>query len=374
MNKRMFWMLVLTALVFGGIFGFKWFGNKMMNQFFDNMPAPPATISSAVASSVEWTDRLEAVGTVVAVNGAQVTTEAAGVVDSIRFESGQEVKAGTVLLTLDTHTDIAELKALSAQAELARNELARFERLYGLESISKAELDRRQSEYDQAAARAAAQQARIAQKTIRAPFSGELGIRQVNLGQFVAPGNPIVSLQSLDPVYVNFSLPEQNLARLREGLQVRLSVDAYPGETFEGRISAIEPEVDTATRNVRVQATVPNPQRKLRPGMFSRLSIDFANSRTVILVPRTAISFAPFGNSVYVVTETGEGEQKSRVVKRRFVKTGEIRGDLVEVTEGLKAGEEIASSGLLKLQNDTRVTINNSVQPSAEEAPTPPNS
>jgi membrane fusion protein (multidrug efflux system) len=367
-------MLVLTALVFGGIFGFKWFGNKMMNQFFDNMPAPPATISSAVASSVEWTDRLEAVGTVVAVNGAQVTTEAAGVVDSIRFESGQEVKAGTVLLTLDTRTDIAELKALSAQAELARNELARFERLYGLESISKAELDRRQSEYDQAAARAAAQQARIAQKTIRAPFSGELGIRQVNLGQFVAPGNPIVSLQSLDPVYVNFSLPEQNLARLREGLQVRLSVDAYPGETFEGRISAIEPEVDTATRNVRVQATVPNPQRKLRPGMFSRLSIDFANSRTVILVPRTAISFAPFGNSVYVVTETGEGEQKSRVVKRRFVKTGEIRGDLVEVTEGLKAGEEIASSGLLKLQNDTRVTINNSVQPSAEEAPTPPNS
>jgi membrane fusion protein, multidrug efflux system len=374
MNKRMFWMLVLTALVFGGIFGFKWFGNKMMNQFFDNMPAPPATISSAVASSAEWTDRLEAVGTIVAVNGAQVTTEAAGVVDSIRFESGQEVKAGTVLLTLDTRTDIAELKALSAQAELARNELARFERLYGLESISKAELDRRQSEYDQAAARAAAQQARIAQKTIRAPFSGELGIRQVNLGQFVAPGNPIVSLQSLDPVYVNFSLPEQNLARLREGLQVRLSVDAYPGETFEGRISAIEPEVDTATRNVRVQATVPNPQRKLRPGMFSRLSIDFANSRTVILVPRTAISFAPFGNSVYVVTETGEGEQKSRVVKRRFVKTGEIRGDLVEVTEGLKAGEEIASSGLLKLQNDTRVTINNSVQPSAEEAPTPPNS
>lgn len=374
MNKRMFWMLVLTALVFGGIFGFKWFGNKMMNQFFDNMPAPPATISSALASATEWTDRLEAVGTIVAVNGAQVTTEAAGVVDSIRFESGQEVKAGTVLLTLDTRTDIAELKALSAQAELARNELARFERLYGLESISKAELDRRQSEYDQAAARAAAQQARIAQKTIRAPFSGELGIRQVNLGQFVAPGNPIVSLQSLDPVYVNFSLPEQNLARLREGLVARLSVDAYPGEIFEGRISAIEPEVDTATRNVRVQATVPNPQRKLRPGMFSRLSLDFANSRTVILVPRTAISFAPFGNSVYVVTETGEGEQKSRVVKRRFVKTGEIRGDLVEVTEGLKAGEEIASSGLLKLQNDTRVTINNSVQPSAEEAPTPPNS
>lgn len=374
MNKRMFWMLVLTALVFGSIFGFKWFGNKMMNQFFDNMPAPPATISSAVASSAEWTDRLDAVGTIVAVNGAQVTTEAAGVVDSIRFESGQEVKAGTVLLTLDTRTDIAELKALSAQAELARNELARFERLYGLESISKAELDRRQSEYDQAAARAAAQQARIAQKTIRAPFSGELGIRQVNLGQFVAPGNPIVSLQSLDPVYVNFSLPEQNLARLREGLVARLSVDAYPGEIFEGRISAIEPEVDTATRNVRIQATVPNPQRKLRPGMFSRLSLDFANSRTVILVPRTAISFAPFGNSVYVVTETGEGEQKSRVVKRRFVKTGEIRGDLVEVTEGLKAGEEIASSGLLKLQNDTRVTINNSVQPSAEEAPTPPNS
>lgn len=374
MNKRMFWMLVITALVFGGIFGFKWFGNKMMNQFFDNMPAPPATISSAVASAAEWTDRLEAVGTIIAVNGAQVTTEAAGVVDSIRFESGQEVKAGTVLLTLDTRTDLAELKALSAQAELARTELARFERLYRLESISKAELDRRQSEYDQAAARAAAQQARIAQKTIRAPFSGELGIRQINLGQFVAPGNPIVSLQSLDPIYVNFSLPEQNLARLREGLAVRLGVDAYPGEAFEGRVSAIEPEVDAATRNVRVQATVPNPQRKLRPGMFSRLNLDFANSRPVILVPRTAISFAPFGNSVYVVTETGEGEQKPRVVKRRFVKTGEIRGDLVAVIEGLQAGEEIASSGLLKLQNDTRVIINNSVQPSAEEAPTPPNS
>jgi membrane fusion protein, multidrug efflux system len=374
MNKRMFWMLVLTVLVFGGIFGFKWFGNKMMNQYFDNMPSPPATISTAVALSADWTDQLEAVGTIVAVNGAQVTTEAAGVVDSIRFESGQEVKAGTVLLTLDTRTDVAELKALSAQAELARNELARFERLYGLESISKAELDRRQSEYDQAAARAAAQQARIAQKTIRAPFSGELGIRQVNLGQFVAPGNPIVSLQSLDPVYINFSLPEQNLSRIREGLTVKLSVDAYPGEIFEGRITAIEPEVDAATRNVRVQATVANPQRKLRPGMFSKLSLDLANSRPVVIVPRTAISFAPFGNSVYVLTQTGEGEQQSTVVKRRFVKTGEIRGDLVAVTEGLKAGEEIASSGLLKLQNDTRVTINNSVQPSAEEAPTPPNS
>ncbi|MEE4249063.1 MAG: efflux RND transporter periplasmic adaptor subunit [Alcanivoracaceae bacterium] len=385
MSKRMIIMLVACAVVFGLVFGLKGMLNFGMNQFFDNMPMPPATITATEAVSDEWVLALDAVGTVRAVNGVEVTTQVAGEVEQIHFSSGDEVKQGDVLVSLDARTDSAQLKALEAAARLAEQEYERFQTLFKQGSISRSELDRRQSERDQAIATANAQRERVAQKTLRAPFSGKLGIRQVDLGQYLNPGNAVVTLQQLDPIYVNFSLPERDQALLQSGLAVRASLSAMPDELFEGEISAIEPGVDPTTRNFNVQASFPNNEQKLRPGMFARISIRLADSEQVVVVPRTAIQYAPYGNSVYVITEKeeqaaeeGEGAEEDKeptlIVKRRFVKTGSERGDLVAVIDGLKAGERVATSGLLKLRNDATVIINNKVEPSSEIDPRPDNS
>ena len=395
MNKRMFWMLVITGLVFGGVFGFKWFGNKMMNQFFDNMPVPPASVSSAEARSESWMSSLAGVGTVIASNGTEVTTEAGGIVAALHFESGAKVKKGDLLVTLSAGTEQADLLRLQAQATLAKSELGRLERLYKLEAISKSELDRAETDYSAARAATESQRAKLAQKVIRAPFSGQLGIRKVNVGEYLNPGTPIVTLQALDPVYVDFTLPEQDLAQVATGQTVTVSVDAHGDRRFTGKVSAVEPLIDSQTRNFKVRATFANADAALRPGLFARASVALADSRDVVVIPRTAVSYNPYGNSVYVIqkaeaaagqagadaaggakaengaakAEDGTGEQL--VVRRRFVKTGEARGDLVVITEGLKAGEQVATSGLLKLQNDSPVIINNTVQPSASATPTP---
>lgn len=389
MSKRMILMLVACAVVFGLVFGLKGFLNFGMNQFFDNMPMPPATITATEARSDEWVLALDAVGTVRAVNGVEVTTQVAGEVDKIHFNSGDEVRAGAALVSLDARTDSAQLKALEAAARLAEQEYERFQTLFKQGSISRSELDRRQSERDQAIATANAQRERVAQKTIRAPFSGKLGIRQVDLGQYLNPGNAVVTLQQLNPIYVNFSLPERDQSLLKPGLAVRATLSAMPDDVFTGEISAIEPGVDSTTRNFNVQATFRNDEQKLRPGMFARISIRLANSEQVVVVPRTAIQFAPYGNSVYVITEkeeavehgadiesesAEENKEPTLIVKRRFVKTGSERGDLVAVIDGLKAGERVATSGLLKLRNDANVIINNEIEPSAEADPRPDNS
>lgn len=389
MSKRMILMLVACAVVFGLVFGLKGFLNFGMNQFFDNMPMPPATITATEAKSDEWVLALDAVGTVRAVNGVEVTTQVAGEVEKIHFNSGDEVKQGAALVSLDARTDSAQLKALEAAARLAEQEYERFQTLFKQGSISRSELDRRQSERDQAIATANAQRERVAQKTIRAPFSGKLGIRQVDLGQYLNPGNAVVTLQQLNPIYVNFSLPERDQSLLQPGLAVRATLSAMPDDVFTGEISAIEPGVDSATRNFNVQATFRNDDQKLRPGMFARISIRLADSEQVVVVPRTAIQFAPYGNSVYVIIEKeeqaqegdsseGEGAEEEKeptlIVKRRFVKTGSERGDLVAVIDGLKAGERVATSGLLKLRNDSTVIINNEIEPSSEADPRPDNS
>ena len=384
MSKRMIIMLVACAVVFGLVFGLKGMLNFGMNQFFDNMPMPAATVTATEAVSDEWVLALDAVGTVRAVNGVEVTTQVAGEVEKIHFNSGDEVEEGAVLVSLDARTDSAQLKALEAAARLAEQEYERFQTLFKQGSISRSELDRRQSERDQAIATANAQRERVAQKTLRAPFSGKLGIRQVDLGQYLNPGNAVVTLQQLDPIYVNFSLPERDQTLLQSGLAVRASLSAMPGEFFEGEISAIEPGVDPTTRNFNVQASFANKEQKLRPGMFARISIQLTNSEQVVVVPRTAIQYAPYGNSVYVITEKQseavEGEEDAApaeptlIVKRRFVTTGSERGDLVAVTEGLQAGERVATSGLLKLRNDATVIINNKVEPSSEIDPRPDNS
>lgn len=379
MNKRMMWMLIGTGIVFGGVFGMKWFGGKMMNQYFDNMPMPPAVVSSATAKSETWAASLSGVGTVVASNGADVTTESGGIIAALHFESGARVKKGDLLVTLSAGTERADLARLQAQADLAKSEFARLERLYKLDAISKSELDRAQADLSAARAGADAQRAKLAQKQIRAPFSGQLGIRQVNVGQYLSAGTPIVSLQAINPVFVDFTLPEQNQAAVEKGQTVTVVVDSQPGRTFSGVISAIEPMMDSKTRNFKVRARFDNADEALRPGLFARASIGLAKTASVVTIPQTSVSYNPYGNSVYVIQSVKGKDADGKVtdelvVRRRFIKTGETRGDLVVVTDGLKAGEQVATSGLLKLQNDSKVKINNTVQPSASATPTPTDS
>jgi membrane fusion protein, multidrug efflux system len=384
MRKRLFWTLLITLVVFGGVFGIKAGIGAQTNKFFDNMPQPPVAVSAFTAKPERWTDAQEAVGTFVAINGTDVTTEAGGVVRELAFEAGQPVKAGTVLVRLNTANELATLKSLEATAKLAAVQRDRWRALGSDKLVSQDEVEQRATNAASAQAQADAQRALIAQKTIRAPFSGVLGLRKVNLGQFVNPGDPIVSLQSLDPIYLDFSLPEQRIGDVTEGTSIRATVDGLPGQTFEGKITAIEPQVDTNTRNFRVQATLPNLEFNLRPGTFAHVNFDTGAAQKVIVIPQTAISFNPYGNSVYVISQVrrAEGEKDMQgkpltgnklTVKQRFVKTGATRGDLVAVTDGLKPGERVVTSGLLKLRNDAEVTINNKVQPTASATPTPEN-
>lgn len=377
MSKRMIVMLVLCTVVFGGVFGIKAVMTKGMNDFFDNMPQPASAVSTAEARKDNWALSLDAVGTVRAINGVEVTTQIAGAVEKIHFKSGDRVKAGDLLVSLDASTDAAQLKALQAAAKLADLEFERYESLYQQGSISKSELDRKRSERDQADATAMAQQEKVAQKSIRAPFDGQLGIRQVDVGQYLNPGNAVVTLQQLNPIYVNFSLPEQDLANIQQGLAAKVTLSAFPGRQFEGEITAVEPGVEVATRNFGVQATFANDDLSLRPGMFASVSIQLADSQDVVVVPRTAVAYAPYGNAVFVINDTGEKDDDGNpklTVKKRFVKLGPTRGDLVAVIEGLEPGEKIATSGLLKLRNDAPVFEENDVKPADDATPTPANS
>ena len=379
-RKRMILMLVAALVIFGGVFGIKAMIGAQTNKFFDNMPQPAVAVSSANASTQAWSDDAEAVGTFVAVNGADVTTESGGVVRSIEFDAGQPVRAGAVLVRLNSANEEATLRSLEASAKLAKVQADRWRKLGADKLVSLDDVQSKVTAAATAQAQVDAQRALIEQKTIRAPFSGVLGIRKVNLGQFVSPGDAIVSLQQLDPIYLDFSLPEQRIGQLVEGSMVRATVDAMPGAVFDGKVTAIEPLVDPNTRNFKAQATVQNPDGKLRPGSFAHVGFALGGERQVVVIPQTAVSFNPYGNAVFVISKTarkeGETDMQGKpltgdkfVVNQRFVKTGATRGDLVAITDGLKPGEQVVTSGLLKLRNDAEVTINNKVQPSAEAQP-----
>jgi membrane fusion protein (multidrug efflux system) len=384
MPKRLFWTLLLALVVFGGVFGIKAMMAKQTNAFFDSMPQPAAAVTDFAAKKEQWADAEESVGTFVAVNGTDVTTEAGGIVRELSIKPGQPVKAGTVLVQLNTTNEVAVLRSLEAAAKLAVVQRDRWRALGKDKLVSQAEVEERATTAATTLAQAEAQRALIAQKTIRAPFSGVLGLRKVNLGQYVNPGDPIVSIQSLDPIFLDFSLPEQRMGQVLEGTLIRATVDALPGRTFEGKVTAIEPLVDTNTRNFKVQATLPNPENNLRPGTFAHVDFDTGGLREVVVIPQTAVSFNPYGNAVYVISQVPRGKDEKDmqgkpltgnklIVKQRFIKTGATRGDLIAVTSGLKPGERVATSGLLKLRNDAEVTVNNKVQPSANAAPTPEN-
>lgn len=335
---------------------------------------PPETISSAVARADKWPVSISAVGSITTSQGVNVVAEIPGSVTELAFESGALVEKGALLVRLDTSSEEAQLRALEAQTDLARINAERARKLRVENTVSQSELDTAEANLKQAQANADNIRATIAKKTIRAPFAGRLGIRMVNLGEYVEAGKTtIVSLQALDTVYAEFSLPQQELARLTTGLKVQLTADTYPGRRFEGTLTSLNPDLDATTRAIRLQATFENKEHLLRPGMFVRAEVLLPGESDVLIIPTPAVQSAPYGDSVFVIEPATNGTG-GLVVKQQFIRTGRMRGDYVSVEAGLKAGDKVASSGLFKLRNGTSVVENNELIPKTEQAPKPGNS
>lgn len=331
---------------------------------------PPEAVTTIVAAEEEWPDTLAVIGTTAAVQGVTVAADLPGLVDRIAFESGRYVREGDVLVALDTRQEQAQLAAAEAQRELARLNFERMQALVVDGAISRADYDRAAAEQKSTDARVGEIKAAIARKTIRAPFSGVLGLRQVNLGQYLSGGDPIVPLQSLHPIYVNFGVPQQETSRMRIGRRVRITTDDLSGVEFTGRITAVDSVVSEETRNVRVQATVPNPDGKLKPGMFVQTAVVTGAARATVALPASSISYAPFGDSVFVLAEMkGPDGRPYRGVRQQFVTLGPARGDRVAVLAGVKAGDEVVTSGVFKLRNGAAVLVNNAVQPANSDSP-----
>ena len=336
---------------------------------------PPETVTTVVANPAKWPATLHAVGTVEAVHGVVVSADLPGVVASIDFESGRNVREGQTLVRLDTRQERAQLAAVEAQRDLAKLNADRASALLKREVISQAEYDRLSAEFKQAEANVNTVRATIQRKQVRAPFSGVAGIREVSLGQYLEGGAAIVPIQSMDPVYVNFSLPQQDVSVLRVGAEVRVSSDTSAAKDAFGKITAINSLVDETTRNVMVQATFRNPHGKLRPGMFVEVEAGAGSSASVVAIPTSAVSYAPYGNSVFVVANLKDPQGKTyKGVEQRFVKLGGERGDQVAVATGLKSGEEVVSSGVFKLRNGASVKVNNAIQPGNSPNPKPEDS
>jgi len=374
MKKRMLFML-LAMVVFIGVLGFvKYSQIRQAIAQGSSWAPPPEAVTTTVARHEQWPTTLSAIGTVQAVNGVTVSADQSGIVEKITFESGQEVRAGAVLVRLDTSQERAQLASAEAAQHLSELNFKRVKDLHERNVTSQAEYDRFEAESKQTEARVGEARAMIEKKTIRAPFSGVLGIRQVNLGQYLNGGDPVVSLQSLNPLYVNFSVPQQDLNRLKVGGVVRVSAEGDSVD-FPGRITAVNAVVDEATRNVEVQATLDNPTGALKPGMFVESRVVMAEDAPVVAVPASAVNFAPYGNSVFIVEEmSGQDGKKYRGVRQQFVKLGESRGDMVAVVSGLEPGAEVVTSGVFKLRNGAAVEVNNAVRPGESTAPKPEDS
>ena len=373
MLKRMLIMLIAVALVFGAVFGFEAFKNKMIKQFISGLSNPPQTVSTIVAKSQTWSSTLEAVGSARAINGVNLSAQVAGTVAAIHFESDSDVKQGTPLLELSAADDIAHFDALKATTELARITYERDKTLLSTKAVSQQTVDSDKWALANDEAQVAQQQALVEYKFIKAPFAGRIGIRLVDLGQYIAAGTTIAALQQLDPIYVDFYLPQQSLAKIKVSQQVTAKVDTYPGMNFSGEISAINSLVDTATRNVQVRATLKNPDGKLLPGMFITVDIDVGTPQSYVTLPQTAIAYNSYGNIVYVVEDKGKDAkgQPQLSAKQTFVTTGATRGDQVAVLTGIKDGDTVVTAGQVKLRNGTPLIINNAVQPSNNPNPKP---
>jgi len=373
MAKRMTIMLIVVGVIFGGIFGFKAFTGYMMQKSMASQGPPPQAVSAIRASLQDWQPRLEAVGSLKALRGADLAPEVSGIVSKIHFQSGETVKTGALLLEMDARSDTAKLQSLKATLELAKKNYVRDQEQFKEQIISQATLDADLADLQRTEAQVAEQQALVDKKTIRAPFDGRLGIRLVDLGQYLNPGMKIVTLQTLDPIFVDFFLPQKDISRISIGHEVTVGTDAYPGQVFKGVISAIDPKVDTSTRNVGIRATIRNPDQQLLPGMFATTRIETGRPERFITLPQTAIVFNPYGNIVYLVMEKGKGPngKPNLIAMQKFVKTGETRGDQITILENVKEGDLVVTSGQIKLRNGIPIIVNNRIQPTNDPAPTP---
>jgi membrane fusion protein, multidrug efflux system len=373
MIKRMVIMLVAVAIVFGGIFGFQVFKGIMIKKFITALSNPPQTISVAKAAYSDWQTKIEAIGSLRAVKGADLSLEVSGVVESISFNSGDDVEEGAPLLKLRTADDIARLHSLEAMAELSDITYERDQKQFKMQAVSQATLDADSANLKNAQAQVAQQQAIIDKKLLRAPFSGHLGIRAVDLGQYLGPGTVIVTLQALDPIFADFFVPQQAVAQVHLGQTVTVKIDAFKDQTFTGEISAINPKVDTGSRNVQVRATLENHDHKLLPGMYATVDITTGSPQSYITLPQTAITYNPYGDTVYVVESKGnDADGKPELTARQtFVTVGQTRGDQVAVLKGVEDGDRVVTAGQIKLHNGSVVLIDNSVTPTADAAPVP---
>jgi membrane fusion protein (multidrug efflux system) len=375
MAKRMILVLVLMGGLIAALAFIKVGQFEAMAEQFAAMQPPPEAVTTIVAKREQWPATLGAIGTVAAVQGVMVSADLPGIVDHIAFESGRNVNAGDVLVKLDTRQEQAQLAAAEAELELAR---VTFERMKGLveqDAVPRAEFDNAVAAHKQAQARISEIRATIERKTIRAPFAGVLGIREVNLGQYLTAGAAVVPLQSLNPIYVNFGIPQQQAGQMKLGRAVRVTASDRGTTEYTGRITAIDSVVDDTTRNVRVQATLRNPGGTLKPGMFVQTEVRIGAAQSVIALPASAINYAPYGDSVFVVADLKDSSGKLyRGVRQQLVKLGAARGDQIAVLSGVNPGEEIVTSGVFKLRNGAAVQVNNDVQPANSAAPSPADS
>jgi len=373
MIRRLVIMLIATGLVLGGVFAFQDFKAKMIEQAMAALANPPQTVSTTIAQVQEWQPQLEAIGSVRAVNGANLSSQVSGIVTAIHFESGKDVTQGTLLLELQAADDNARLESLKATAELSRITYERDSKLLKSFGVSQQAVDNDLWNWKSNTALVAQQQALVDYKSIKAPFSGRIGIRQVDVGQYLAAGTTFVTLQQLDPIYVDFYLPQQALAAVKVGQDAIANIDTFPGETFKGTLSAINSLVDVATRNVQVRATFKNTSHKLLPGMYASVAISAGAPERYVTLPQTAIAYNSFGNIVYLVEDQDkvEGGAVRRIARQTFVVTGATRGDQVAVLSGVKAGDTVVTAGQIKLRNGSPIVVNNAVEPSDDRDPKP---
>lgn len=376
MLKRMILMLVVVLALLGGLGFFKYRQISAAIAQGKSYAPPPTAVTTLLAKRETWPATFNVIGTAQAIQGVTVSADLPGTIDKINFESGQQIKAGDILVELDTRQERAQLAAAEADFELAKVTYARQQKLVSEGVVARTEYDNALAQQKSTEAKVGEIKATIERKTIRAPFSGIVGIRQANLGQYLAAGQAIVSLQSLNPIYVNFGVPQQTAPQVRVGRTLKITSDDVPGVQFSGRVTALDSVVDQTTRNIQIQATLTNPGSRLRPGMFVQVEVSLGAPRDVISLPATAINYAPYGDSVYVVTAAQDPKsgKTSKIVRQQFVKVEGSRGDQVAVVSGINPGDEVVTSGVFKLRNGAEIEVNNQVTPSNNPKPKPEDS
>lgn len=373
MKKPMMWMLIGVLILFGAIFGFKKFITVQQSRYMKEHSSPAVSVSATKVQNLPWQPQLKATGNVRAIRGVNVTTELAGMVSLITFTPGATVKKGDLLAQLDIAADVAQLHIYEASAELAKITYERDKAQYAVKAISKQQLDSDYANFKSTNAQVAQQLAVIEEKTIRAPFDGRVGICQINPGQYLNPGDTVTMLQTLDPIYVDFYIPQQALFDLKLGQETSVSIDSLPQTIFKGKITTINPGVDSNVRNVEVEATLPNSNFLLTPGMFASVVININQPKNYLTLPISAISFNPYGEVIYIIKQTGKDNKGKPILvaKERFITTGEKRGDQITILSGLKEGDWVVTSGQLKLKNGSRIIVNNTIPPTNNPSPEP---